>query len=181
MKFFLASLIAVFFVSSAQGAGFVSRTKKFSGYTAGTWGLGLLAGEPSGARAVYFTGWKQAWSLSTGYSFLNKTVVGSLDYLFYFYSAQDRRVNDSFWNSLLFYLGGGVLGGAGVSGSDPNDSYQVGVRGIAGAEYVITTSPWSLLLEVAPQLYFKAKNSFGVSVVIGMTYHFGGRDSARVY
>ncbi|MCC6276776.1 MAG: hypothetical protein IT289_02545 [Oligoflexia bacterium] len=174
---FMSMLIGLFSFE-VLGASFAPKSKKFSGYREGTWGLGVIAGEPSLARVQYYSAWKRALSFSAGYSIANRVVLGSADYLFYFFDAQDRRLSDNFWNSLMLYLGPGVLGGVGVSGSDPNDNYQIGFRGTFGVEYVITQSPWSVNLEVAPTLYAKSKNSFGVGVGIGVLYHFGGHKSA---
>lgn len=168
-KTFVAILLISTSFTTAHADGF-PKGKRFTGFPEGLWGVGLALGEPSGLQAHYFTGWKQAWSFTAGYSFSKAAVVG-VDYLFYGYNAKDKIVDKNFWNSLIFYAGPGAKLGFGIE-SDPNDSLQVAVRALGGAEYIFTDSSWSVRLEAAPELYFKGRNGFGIGFIIGATYYF---------
>jgi hypothetical protein len=173
MKVFRPFLFFLVFTLISSGGHALTpyKPKRFRGFSEGLMGGGLLLGDPTGIRALYFTNWKRAFSLSAGYSFAH-VGVGSLDYLFYGYSVEDKRKTDAFWNSLIFYGGAGFMGGAGVGGHAVEDQSQMGLRLVGGVEYVFGNSPWSLRLEGAPQYLFKGKNSLGLAGGLGITYYF---------
>jgi hypothetical protein len=178
VRFFAAFLIAVFFLASHGTPAQAAHQKRFTGFVEDLWGFGAQLGNPSGVHAQKFIDWKRAWSFSVGYSF-DKVVLGSIDYLMYGYDAADKMRSEDFFNALIFYWGPGIVGGPGLSGSDPNDSFRGGVRVVGGAEYVFLNSPWSIRLELGPTLYFKAKNNFDVGIGVGATYYLFDSAKAR--
>jgi hypothetical protein len=53
---------------------------------------------------------------------------------------------------------------------------------VGGSEYIFTDSPWSVRVELAPQLLFKGKHNFDLGMVAGITYYFDSKkDNSRKY
>jgi len=145
------------------------KSQKFLGFPSGTKGIGFLLGEPTAVRGNYFLNWKRNLSFTAGYSF-SQLYLASADYLFYFYSEQDRMRYQDFFNSLFFYMGPGVIAGTSAN-NDPNNSLVLGGRAVVGSEYLFERSHWSLRLELALNAYLKGNTAFGGQGVIGLTYY----------
>ncbi|MBK9294286.1 MAG: hypothetical protein IPM57_07555 [Oligoflexia bacterium] len=168
--FVLAFVLTTFL--SNQVLARTTQQKRFVGFPESNRGWTFLLGEPIYARYSLFTNWKRAWNFSLGYSF-SKLVVGSVDHVWYFYSVDDKVRELDFWNSLLFYLGVGAKAGMGLGGHDPNDNPQLGIRLVSGAEYVFVGSPWSVRLELTPEINLKGRAAFNIAAGVGLTYYIG--------
>lgn len=147
--------------------------KRFLGFPDNNRGWAFIAGEPIYTRYSLFTNWKRAINFSVGFSF-NKLAMVSADHVWYFYDAEDKVRDVDFWNSLLFYLGGGLKLGVGTGGHDPNDNPQIGLRIVTGTEYIFVGSPWSLRFEIVPEINFKGRSAFNIAAGVGITYYMGG-------
>ena len=156
--FLLAFALLFLFANLALATDFSSQ-KRFTGFPENLWGYGLNFGEPTGVRANYFLDWKHALNFNVGYSFA-KVLTGSANYLWYGYNANDRVLKKDFWNSLIFYGGGGLMAGPGLPGCDTGDKFQLGIQGVGGVEYLFTGSPWSVRREVLPQHLIMGRSNF---------------------
>ena len=150
--------------------------KRFAGFPENLWGFGFDLGEPTAARAQYFLDWKHALNLKVGYS-LAKVIVANANYLFYGYNANDKVISKDFWNSLLFYGGGGPSFGVGLLGSDASDGFQIGLQLVGGAEYIFAGSSWSVHAEISPEYLIQGHSNFNFGISVGLTYYLF--DSAK--
>lgn len=177
LSFLLCLLFSSSVLSFSKGGRFDG--KRFSGFPDSAHGWGLIVGEPVLLRYIQFKTWKQAWYLSGGYSLYKNVALATADYVFYGYHANDKVINEDFWNSLIFYGGPGILAGAGMAGSDPGDAIQVAIRAVGGVEYIFNNTAWSGRLEFVPEFFIKGQNNFGFAIGLGATYYFFDGASAE--
>ena len=148
-----------------------AEARRFLGFDSGNQGVGLLVGQPMLARYQYWFNWKRSLFVDVGYDW-DRVAIAGASYSFYFYNVDDLWKARSVWNALMFYVGGGLFTGIGVGNADPNDRYQLGVRGYGGVEYLFGGSPWSVKLEVGPKLFVVGRTAAGLQMMLGAVYYF---------
>lgn len=137
-------------------------------------GLGLMAGEPSGLTAKIWTYNDRAFALSLGSSYLGSIRVG-VDYLWHFNAFNSKVVN--------MYAGPGVAIGIGESGGwwysnrnktwyKENDDLGFGVRGLVGINIVPRTAPLEFFVEVGLMLGLPSPLRTNFEGALGFRYYF---------
>ncbi|MGE0870014.1 MAG: hypothetical protein AB7P03_15730 [Kofleriaceae bacterium] len=129
----------------------------------GTFGLGLILGEPTGVSAKLYLQDDQAIQAAAGSAFLGGGLQVHADYVFHPYILQTR---DSF--VLPFYFGPGVRL---ISYSDGQDDrfFALGLRAVAGLLFDFNDIPLDAFVEVAGvfEFGFKEDEGFGVTLNAG--------------
>ncbi len=127
-------------------------------------GLGIIAGEPTGPCFKWWLGSKSAIDGAVAWSFDKK---GSLhihaDYLLHNFSL--IKVNKG---RLPFYYG---LGGRIKFGHDDDDD-RLGVRIPLGLEYLFDGAPPGIFIELVPILDLVPKTEIEYNAAIGIRYYF---------
>ena len=128
-------------------------------------GIGIIAGEPTGLSFKSWLSGESAIDAGLGWSFVNK---GSLhihaDYLHHF-GGIDVSSGD-----LPFYIG--VGGRLKLKNEDKGSSDdRIGIRVPVGITYIPSTTPIDLFLEVVPVLDLAPKSSMEFNAAIGIRYY----------
>ncbi len=128
-------------------------------------GVGFVAGEQTGISTKIWTTQTNAVQFSLAWrnenEFLGSRVSVSGDYLWHSF--------DAIQSSYLFPVYYGV-GGALISGGAERDI--IGVRGIAGIEYLPRKVPLDLFLQVVPMLVLTPGTSLEVGAGVGLRFFF---------
>jgi hypothetical protein len=146
---------------------------RFLGFDSGQKGIGLLAGQPSGLRYVYWLNWKHALFADLVYDF-DGIAMAQGSYAFYFYDAKDQWRKKKGSNSFLFYVSPGISAGVRVIGSDTASSVVLGVRGAGGLEYIFGPGSWAARAEIGGNLNLLGRTLASIQGMIGLTYYFDG-------
>ena len=133
----------------------------------GRFGLGVIAGEPTGVAAKFWVGSRSGLDGAVAWSFIDEDRVQvHLDYQFHLFPSI-RRGYLSF-----FFGGGGVIRAWG-------DDVEGGVRIPGGALYRFGGVPIGVFVEAAPRMEFIPETKWGISVAGGAYYFFGGTRRSR--
>jgi len=155
-------LIMSFLILVQESMAFAPKGKDF--------GIGFMAGEPTGLTAKIWTTQDNALAFSVGTSYLGSLRIG-MDYLWHFNAFNSQLVN--------MYAGPGVAVGFGKSGGwvyrdknhkwyRTNDDVGVGIRGVTGINIVPRNSPIELfgeigvLVGVLPATYANFEGAIGI-------------------
>jgi len=124
-------------------------------------GLGLMVGEPTGLSGKYWLSPLSAIDGALGWSFgKNNWVQLHGDYLIHNYGI----VNVGKGKLPVYY---GI--GARMIFSTAN---RVGIRGVAGLDYLFQSDPLDIFLEIAPVLDLAPEIEFDFNAGIGIRYYF---------
>ncbi|MGE5180707.1 MAG: hypothetical protein ACM31C_01530 [Acidobacteriota bacterium] len=137
----------------------------------GTFGVGIILGEPTGVTAKLYLKDDQAVQGAIGSAFINVGLQAHADYVFHPWILQDK---DSF--VLPVYLGPG-LRVIDYSGSGTVKSHlALGIRGVIGLLFDFKNVPLDAFIEVAgvPEYDFGTNKGFGVALNVGagVRYYF---------
>ncbi len=135
----------------------------------GSFGFGLILGDPTGLTAKGSIGGGNAWDLGVGTGYLGSFRVHG-DYLW--------NINAFSSSEVGLYLGLGAVIGSGngrgfiVRGKevDDDDGFRLGLRGVAGINAMPFSAPVELFLEVAPIIAISPSGT-GTDVAIGIRYY----------
>jgi hypothetical protein len=136
----------------------------------GTFGVGIIVGEPIGITAKLYLTDDRAIQGAVGSAFIGGGLQLHGDYLFHPYILQSR---DSF--VLPVYVGPGVRL---IDYNDGRNSsaFALGVRGVAGMLFDFKNEPLDVFFEVAPVLEYKFSSGAGfqlsLNVGAGIRYYF---------
>ena len=136
----------------------------------GTFGLGVILGEPTGISAKLYLQDDQAIQAAVGSAFLGGGLQLHVDYVFHPYILQTR---ESF--VLPVYLGPGARL---ISYSDGRDSryFALGARGVGGLLFDFSEIPLDAFVEVAVVFEFGFRDGKGFDVTLnagaGARYYF---------
>jgi len=151
MKRTLIKIIFVFLVFSATT---FAQTKGF--------GLGIMAGEPTGISAKYWTTGSTAFDFGLGYSFLKNTQFHlHADYLFHV-----KNIFNSTEDISLYYGPGARLRIV------ENDKSRLGIRFDVGLVWIPRNAPVDVFVEIAPLLDIIPETKFSFNGGIGVRYFF---------
>lgn len=151
-------ILAMVVVLSALAAGPASAGKNTQGF-----GLGLMAGEPSGLSAKIWTGKRTAFA--GGLAWSTEDGTGGAAHVDYLWHVHDMRRTDR--GILPFYYGLGVR----YRHQDDTDD-NFGVRIPLGLAYMFGNSAFDIFFEIVPVIDFTPEQKFGANVAIGGRYFF---------
>jgi len=129
-------------------------------YAQKSFGLGIILGEPTGLSAKLWTGSSNAFDFGAAWSF-----EGSGNFLF---------LADYVWHSSLTRASSGGLalyygiGGRVVFANDPN----IGVRIPIGLDYIFSSAPIDIFLEVVPSMDLTPSTDFDLNGGLGIRFWF---------
>ncbi len=136
----------------------------------GTFGAGLIIGEPTGITAKLYVNDDQALQAAAGFAFVGGGIHMHVDYVFHPLILQTR---DSF--VLLAYIGPGVRLIQYRDGRD-NDFVALGVRGVGGLLFDFKDNPLDAFVEVAGVIEFGFADDEGfgpaLNAAAGVRYYF---------
>ena len=136
----------------------------------GTFGVGLIVGEPIGVTAKLYLTDDRAVQGAVGSAFIGGGLQLHADYVFHPYILQSR---DSF--VLPVYVGPGVRVIDYNNGGN-NTAWALGVRGVAGMLFDFKNEPLDVFFEIAPVLEYKFSSGAGfqlsLNVGVGIRYYF---------
>ena len=135
----------------------------------GSFGFGLILGDPTGLTAKGSLGGSNAWDLAIGTGYLGNLRIHG-DYLW--------NINAFSSNEVGLYLGLGAVLGSGkgrgfiVGGKEVEDEgFRLGIRGVAGVNAMPFSAPVELFLEVAPIIALIPRTGTGTDLAIGIRYY----------
>lgn len=127
-------------------------------------GLGLIVGEPTGLSGKYVLTEQFALQGALGLSVIEKGFWFNGDFLV---QLHDVFTKDGRWP---LYLGGGlILQDRGVSGKNKNGGLSLGIRAVAGVEF-LADDRVTVFGEVSVQPFIIPSLDFGVGFALGMRY-----------
>ncbi len=129
----------------------------------GPFGLGIVAGEPTGINAKYFFDKKNAIDGTIGWSFSgDNDFYISADYLYHIYSLIKVSKGEL---PLYFGVGGRVI-------FRENRSDKVGVRVPVGLDYLFADLPIDIFVEIVPVLELTPDTELDLEAGIGARFWF---------
>jgi len=136
----------------------------------GTFGIGLILGEPTGISAKLYLQDDQALQAGLGFAFIGDGLHAHVDYVFHPVILQER---DSF--VLPVYVGPGVRMINYEKGRD-NHVFTLGLRAVAGLLFDFKTVPLDAFVEVAGVVEFGFSDDEGFGLALnaaaGARYYF---------
>ena len=169
MRFALALAIVIGIAVPARAQSFPGADSA-RGMDKGTFGVGIIVGEPVGITAKLYLTDDRAIQAAVGSAFIGGGLQLHGDYVFHPYILQSR---DSF--VLPVYVGPGVRLIDYNTGRDQS-AFALGVRGVAGLLFDFKTVPLDVFFEIAPVLEYKFSSGAGfqlsLNVGAGIRYYF---------
>ncbi|HLL24164.1 MAG TPA: hypothetical protein VK427_18660 [Kofleriaceae bacterium] len=135
----------------------------------GTFGAGIIIGEPTGVTAKLYVNDDEALQAAAGFAFVGGGIHAHADYVFHPVILQSR---DSF--VLLAYVGPGVRFIQYRDGRD-DTTLAVGIRGVGGLLFDFKDNPLDAFVEVAGVVEFETGDEgFGpaLNAAAGVRYYF---------
>jgi len=125
-------------------------------YAQKSFGLGIILGEPTGLSAKLYTGSNNAFDFAVAWSFKGSgNLLLQADYVWH----------SSLARELALYYG---IGGTITFADDPN----VGVRVPVGLDYVFTSAPIDIFVELVPVLNLIPSTNFELNGGVGIRFWF---------
>ncbi len=144
--FFIFSLIYIFSFSH-------SKTNNF--------GIGVIAGEPTGLTLKYWLDNNSGFDLAIAWSFEKEASFRiHADYLWHFKGIFKNEIKN-----LFPYLGGGWL-------VNISERLRIGIRIPLGIEYMFDKIPLEVFLEIAPVINLIPATTLGGNAGLGLRYYF---------
>jgi len=125
-------------------------------------GLGIIAGEPTGLSAKYFTSNGNAFDFGLGYSF---TSSDNLLHLYIDYIFHNKSLIQSEENFTIYY-------GPGVRLKIRKENSRLGARGVIGINWLPKDAPFDVFFELAPVLDLIPETRLDLSGGVGARYFF---------
>lgn len=139
-----------------------------SAFAQGTFGLGLIVGEPTGISAKWWLTSRTAVDAAAAWSFSDDAALHlHADYLFHNFDLIDVSKGQ-----LPVYFG---VGGRVKFDSDSN----IGVRIPIGLAYLFQDMPLDVFAEIVPLVDLIPDTDFELNASIGIRYFFGGPSTAE--
>lgn len=131
-----------------------------STYAQKSFGLGIILGEPTGLSAKLWTGSANAFDFGAAWSFKGSgNLLLQADYVWH------SSLTKASSGGLALYYG---IGGRVVFSNDPD----VGVRIPVGLDYIFSSAPIDIFVEVVPIMDFVPDTDFQVNGGIGIRFWF---------
>ncbi|MDB5049235.1 MAG: hypothetical protein JWO30_2306 [Fibrobacteres bacterium] len=128
----------------------------------GDFGLGVVAGAPSGLSGKLWTGPNNAFDFIAGFSIVghHDWIALNADYVWHDWDLIPVKVGQ-----LPLYYGMGVW-------TRIEDTPVIGARGIVGLEYMFPSAPLDVFFEIGPGISILPSTDFDPSAGLGMRYFF---------
>lgn len=137
----------------------------------GTFGVGIVLGEPTGISAKLYLDDDTALQGAIGFNFYGAGVQVNAEYLLHPWIVQERDVF-----VLPIYIGPGVRGIQYDGGRGEDSHFAIGVRGVVGMLFDFKTVPLDAFIEIAGVLEYDFKDTEGFEVALnlgaGVRYYF---------
>lgn len=129
-------------------------------YAQKSFGIGIILGEPTGLSAKLWTGSSNAFDFAAAWSFKGSgNLLLQADYVWH--SGLSKTSSGNF----LVYYG---IGGRVIFSNDPD----VGVRIPVGLDYIFSSAPIDIFLEVVPVMDFIPSTNFNLNGGVGIRFWF---------
>ena len=165
MRFALALAVVIGIAAPARADDSSGR-----GADKGTFGVGIIVGEPIGVTAKLYLTDDRAVQGAVGSAFIGGGLQLHGDYVFHPYILQTR---ESF--VLPLYVGPGVRLIDYNNGGN-NNAWALGVRGVVGMLFDFKNEPLDVFFEIAPVLEYKFSSGAGFQLSfnagVGIRYYF---------
>ncbi len=134
----------------------------------GTFGIGIILGEPTGVSAKLYLQDDQAIQAGLGFAFISSGIHLHVDYVFHPWILQSR---ESF--VLPVYIGPGIRLINREKGRDDQE-FAIGVRGVVGLLFDFKGVPLDAFVEVAGLIELEFDNGPGLDInaAAGARYYF---------
>ena len=134
----------------------------------GTFGIGIILGEPTGVSAKLYIQDDQAIQAGLGFAFIGDGIHLHVDYVFHPWILQSR---DSF--VLPVYIGPGIRLINREKGRD-DQQFAIGVRGVVGLLFDFKGVPLDAFVEVAGliEIEFDDGPGLDINAAAGARYYF---------
>ncbi|MEO6097389.1 MAG: hypothetical protein ABIW76_17730 [Fibrobacteria bacterium] len=126
----------------------------------GPFGVGIIAGDPSGLSGKLWLNDRNALDFIAGFSLQNDWVNLNCDYVWH-----DFDLIPVSRGQLPIYYGMGVW-------TSVSNNAAIGARGIVGIEYLFPSAPLDVFLEIGPGASILPETGFGLSGGLGMRFFF---------
>jgi hypothetical protein len=135
----------------------------------GSFGVGIVLGEPTGIAAKLYLEDDRAIQGAVGFNFYGSGIQVNAEYVFHPWIVQER---DAF--VLPIYLGPGLRFIQYDSGRGEDNHYAVGLRGVVGMLFDFKEVPLDVFLEIAGVLEYDFTDGFGPALNLGagVRYYF---------
>lgn len=135
----------------------------------GSFGIGLVLGEPTGITAKLYLDDDTALQAAIGFNFYGSGVQVNAEYLLHPWIVQER---DTF--VLPIYLGPGVRAIQYDGGRGADSHFAFGLRGVVGLLFDFKNVPLDAFVELAGVLEYDAAEDFEVAFNLGagVRYYF---------
>lgn len=172
MRFVLALAIATGIAAPAHA----DTDDSGRGADKGTFGVGIILGEPTGITAKLYLEDDRAVQAAIGSAFISGGFSGSADYVFHPYILQSRP---SF--VLPVYVGPGVrlidyTSGRSDAAGNNTSAFALGVRVVGGLLFDFKAVPLDAFIEVAPVFEYEFGSGGGAAIKFnagaGVRYYF---------
>ena len=129
-------------------------------------GLGLVAGEPSGLSWKYWQGTANAFDGNIAWSFFDAGYFrANADYLWHNYGAIEVEQG----RMPLYYGIGATLWGGHFH---DHHGANIGVRGVIGLEYIFKDAPFDIFIELAPTMDIVPATGLWLQGGLGARFYF---------
>jgi len=135
----------------------------------GSFGLGVIVGEPTGLSAKTWTGNSKALDFGIAWSLDSETFHFHMDYLLHNFpliQVEQGRL------PLYYGIGGRVKLADNNNDNNGNDDDFVGIRIPVGLEYLFAGAPMDIFLEIVPILDLVPETDFDFNAALGVRYFF---------
>lgn len=137
----------------------------------GSFGVGIVLGEPTGLCAKLYLDDDTAIQGALGFNFYGSGIQANAEYVLHPWIVQER---DAF--VLPIYVGPGVRFIQYDGGRNDANHYAIGVRGVVGMLFDFKDVPLDVFLEVAGVLEYDFDDAYGWGVALnlgaGVRYYF---------
>ena len=137
----------------------------------GSFGAGLVIGEPTGLSARLYLKDDQALQVAAGYAFVSSGLQINADYCIHPWILQTKEMY-----TLPAYLGAGVRAVLYDAGPQADDYFAIGLRAVVGVVMDFKTVPMDAFLEIAGVVEYAfqddKKFGLGLNAGAGARYYF---------
>jgi len=135
----------------------------------GSFGLGVIVGEPTGISAKKWTGNSNALDFAAAWSLDSETFHFHMDYLVHNFSLIQV---DKGRLPLYYGIGGRIRLAEDNANDNSNNDDFIGIRIPVGLEYLFADAPLDIFLEIVPILDLVPETDFDFNAAIGVRYFF---------
>jgi hypothetical protein len=126
----------------------------------GDFGVGVIAGEPSGVSGKLWLNGTNALDFIAGFSIREDWISLNADYVWH-----DFNIIPVSRGQLPLYYGIGAW-------TSVSSNAAIGARGVVGIEYLFPNAPLDVFLEIGPGTAILPETHFGLSGGLGMRFYF---------